>query len=123
MATKKLMCKEKIEWNYQCGRVLKSTKKPASYINKLPSLLKQQGWFEEVVLIVWGPSAKLTSENKMIQDYIRKMQEAGVKVEACLYCAKMYGVDKKLAELGIDVKGMGIPLSNYLKEGWRILSL
>lgn len=84
---------------------------------------KRQGWFDEVVLIIWGPSAKLASENKMIQDYLKKMQEAGVKVEACLYCAKMYDVDKKLTELGVDVKGMGVPLSNYLKEGWKTLSL
>ncbi|MEN8117505.1 MAG: DsrE family protein [Bacteroidota bacterium] len=84
---------------------------------------KKQGWFDEVVLIVWGPSAKLTAENKMIQDYIKKMQDIGVKTEACLYCAKMYGVDKKLAELDIDVKGMGIPLSEYLKSGWKTLSL
>ena len=84
---------------------------------------KKQGWFDEVVLIVWGPSAKLLSENKMIQDYVKKMQEAGIKVEACMACARMYEVDGKLQELGIDVKGMGVPLSNYLKEGWKTLSL
>jgi hypothetical protein len=84
---------------------------------------KKQGWFDEVVLIVWGPSAKLLSENKMLQDYVKKMQEAGIKVEACMACARMYEVDGKLQELGIDVKGMGVPLSNYLKEGWKTLSL
>jgi hypothetical protein len=84
---------------------------------------KKQGWFDEVVLIVWGPSAKLLSENKMLQDYIKKMQDAGIKVEACIACARMYGVDQKLAELDIDVKGMGVPLTAYLKEGWNTLSL
>ncbi|WP_303922791.1 DsrE family protein [Draconibacterium sediminis] len=84
---------------------------------------KKQGWFDDVVLIIWGPSAKLAAENEMIQDYIKKMQEAGVKIEACLYCAKMYDVDKKLAEMGVDVKGMGVPLSDYLKDGWKTLSL
>ncbi|WP_246241664.1 DsrE family protein [Draconibacterium mangrovi] len=84
---------------------------------------KKQGWFDDVVLIIWGPSAKLAAENEMIQDYIKKMQEAGVKIEACLYCAKMYEVDEKLAEMGVDVKGMGVPLSDYLKEGWKTLSL
>jgi len=84
---------------------------------------KKQGWFDEVVLIVWGPSAKLLSENKMLQDYVKKMQEAGVKVEACTACAKMYGVDEHLAEMGIDVKGMGVPLTNYLKEGWKTITL
>jgi hypothetical protein len=84
---------------------------------------KKQGWFDEVVLIVWGPSAKLLSENKMLQDYVKKMQEEGIKVEACIACARMYEVDGKLLEMGIDVKGMGVPLSNYLKEGWHTLSL
>lgn len=84
---------------------------------------KKQGWFDEVVLIVWGPSAKLLTENKMLQDYVKRMQEAGIKVEACLYCAKMYDVDKDLTEMGIDVKGMGTPLTKYLRDGWKTLSL
>ncbi len=84
---------------------------------------KKQGWFDEVVLIVWGPSAKLLTENQMLQDYIKKMQEVGIKIEACTACARMYGVNEQLEEMGIDVKGMGIPLSNYLKEGWKTLSL
>lgn len=84
---------------------------------------KRQGWFDEVVLIIWGPSARLASENEMIQDYLKKMKDQGIKLEACLYCAKMYGVEDKLADLGVDVKGMGIPLTNYLKDGWRTLSL
>ena len=84
---------------------------------------KKQGWFDEVVLIVWGPSAKLLSENKNLQDYVKKMKEVGITVEACVACARMYGVDKDLAEMGIDVKGMGTPLTKYLKEGWKTLSL
>ncbi len=84
---------------------------------------KKQGWFDEVVLIVWGPSAKLLSENKNLQDYVKKMKEAGVVVEACVACARMYGVDEDLAKMGIDVKGMGTPLTKYLKEGWITLSL
>jgi hypothetical protein len=84
---------------------------------------KKQGWFDEVVLIVWGPSAKLLSENIMLQEYVKKMQDAGIKVEACMACARMYEVDGKLQEMGIDVKGMGVPLSNYLKDGWKVLSL
>lgn len=83
---------------------------------------KKQGWFDEVVLIVWGPSAKLLTENKMLQDYIKTMQQSGVKIEACYYCADMYGVVNKLKAMDIDVKGMGIPLSNYLKEGWHTLT-
>ena len=84
---------------------------------------KKQGWFDEVVLIVWGPSAKLLAENEMLQNYVKRMKDAGIKIEACIACAKMYGVDKKLTELGIEVKGMGTPLTAYLKKNWKVLSL
>ncbi len=84
---------------------------------------KKQGWFDEVVLIIWGPSAQLLAENTMLQDYVKDMQDAGIIVEACIACARMYEVDEKLQNMGIDVKGMGVPLSNYMKNGWKVLSL
>ncbi len=84
---------------------------------------KKQGWFDEVVLIIWGPSAQLLAENTMLQDYVKDMQDAGIIVEACIACARMYEVDEKLQNMGIDVKGMGVPLTNYMKNGWKVLSL
>jgi hypothetical protein len=84
---------------------------------------KKQGWFDDVVLIVWGPSAKFLAENKMAQDYVKKMQDAGVVVRACIACATAYGVVQDLKDLNIEVKGMGVPLTNYLKDGWKTLSL
>lgn len=83
---------------------------------------KKQGWFDEVVLIVWGPSAKLLAENQALQDYLKKMKEQGVRVEACINCSNMYGVTDKLKEMNIDVKGMGIPLTGYLKDNWKVLT-
>lgn len=83
---------------------------------------KKQAWFDEVVLIVWGPSARLLTENKMLQEYIKTMQDNGVRLEACYYCADMYGIVDDLKNLNIEVKGMGVPLSNYLKEGWHTLT-
>ena len=83
---------------------------------------KKQGWFDDVVLIVWGPSALLLSENIELQQQIKSMQADGVVLEACIACADMYGVSQSLLDLGIDVKGMGVPLSNYLKEGWKVLT-
>lgn len=83
---------------------------------------KKQAWFDEVVLIIWGPSAKLLTENSELQEYVKRMQNSGVKVEACLACANMYGVAEKLRSFNIDVKGMGVPLTNYMKNGWHVLS-
>ena len=83
---------------------------------------KKQGWFDEVVLIVWGPSAKLLSENAKLQEKLKEMQEIGIRTEACVVCARMYGVDDDLREMGIDVKGMGGTLSDYLKNRYQILT-
>ena len=83
---------------------------------------KRAGWFDEVIFIVWGPSAKLLSENEKLQTEIKKMQEIGIRTEACIACARMYEVDDDLKELGIDVKGMGRPLSDYLKRGYHMLT-
>ena len=84
---------------------------------------KLQGWWKEVRLIVWGPSAKTLSENVQLQKYIQKMKDAGVILEACKACADLYHVSPKLKELGIDVKYMGQPLTDYLKSDKVVLSL
>jgi hypothetical protein len=83
---------------------------------------KTQKWFRDVTLIVWGPSAKMVSENTEIQEKLKKMQKDGVVLEACIACANMFGVADNLKKLGIDVKGMGKPLTDYLKGGAKVLT-
>ena len=50
------------------------------------------------------------------------MQEDGVVIEACVVCANMYGVTETLKGLGYDVKGMGGPLTKYLKSDAKVLT-
>jgi hypothetical protein len=83
---------------------------------------KRRGWFGVVHLVVWGPSAKLLAENGELQNEVKAMQKTGVVVEACVACAKNYGVVDALKKLGIDVKGMGEPLSQRLKGDWKVLT-
>ncbi len=83
---------------------------------------KKRGWFENVTMIVWGPSAELVTRDTTIQDAIKAMIADGVVVEACKACSDSYGVSEQLAALGIDVKYMGTPLTNYLKDGSKILT-
>jgi hypothetical protein len=83
---------------------------------------KLRGWWEDVTLIVWGPSSKLLSMDTELQDYVKKAQEAGVKFQACRACSDMYGVTEKLEALGIEVIYMGEPLTNYLKNGWKVIT-
>lgn len=83
---------------------------------------KKAGWFSKVTLIVWGPSAKLTVENLKIQKKLKAMQKDGVEIQACITCANAYGVTEDLRKLGIEVKGMGQPLTYYLKSGAKVLT-
>ena len=79
---------------------------------------KKNNWWKDVRLLVWGPSSKLLSQDAELQAYVKKMKDAGVELFACKACADTYGVSGKLAELGIDVKYMGVPLTEMLKTGW-----
>jgi hypothetical protein len=46
----------------------------------------------------------------------------GEVIEACVACANAYGVADELKALGFDVKGMGKPLTEYLKSGKKVLT-
>ena len=81
-----------------------------------------RGWWPQVRLVVWGPSAKLLSEDAELQEELELLKDAGVELQACKACADMYGVGDKLEALGIDVIYMGVPLTEMLKEGWTCLT-
>ena len=83
---------------------------------------KTAGWFSEVTLIIWGPSAKLAAENIKVQEKLKAMQEDGVEIEACIVCANEYGVTDELRNMDFIVKGMGSPLTDYLKSGAKVLT-
>lgn len=83
---------------------------------------KINNWFDNVTLIVWGPSAKLIAENVKLQDKIKQMADDGVIIEACSACSDAYGTTEILKGLGYNPKPMGVPLTTYLKGGAKILT-
>lgn len=84
------------------------------------SMLK--GWWDKVHLLVWGPSSKLLSEDKELQDQISQMLKAGVKVMACKACADSYGVSEVLETLGVEVKYTGQTLTDFLQSGYKVIT-
>lgn len=83
---------------------------------------KSRGWWEEVRLVIWGPSANLVASRPELQKHIDSLVEAGVEILACKACAENYGVTRALENLGIDVKYMGEPLTQYLKAGLHVIT-
>lgn len=83
---------------------------------------KTNQWFEEVRLVVWGPSARLLAGDKDLQTKVKSMMADGVNVQACIVCADMYGVTEALRGLGIEVKPMGRPLTGFLQSNYEVLT-
>ena len=84
---------------------------------------KAKGWWREVEVIVWGPSARLLAGDAELQNRVGELLQVGVEVVACRACADSYGVSDALAKLGIEVKYMGEPLTELLQAGYRLLSV
>ncbi len=82
---------------------------------------KKYNWWDDITLVVWGPSARLLTEDKELQDYMKQIIDAGIVVKACKGCSDQYGVSEKLEQLGIEVKYMG-EITNYIKEGRHVLT-
>ena len=84
---------------------------------------EKRGWFDENLVIVWGPSSRLLARDKELQEKVKAMIADGVKFQACQACADQYGVSPALGELGVDVKYMGEPLTKLLQDdGWDVLA-
>jgi len=83
---------------------------------------QKRKWMDKVRLLVWGASTKLLSEDKELQEEIKKIKETGVELWACKGCADLYGVSKKLESLGIDVHYTGKELADMQKNGWYVLT-
>ena len=83
---------------------------------------KKKKWWKEVRFVIWGPSSRLLVGDMELQEELREMKEEGVILEACKSCADRYGVSESLEELGVNVKYMGVPLTEYIKEGKHIIT-
>ena len=83
---------------------------------------KKMKWWDEVTLIVWGPSSKLLAEDKELHQTIKKLKDAGVILTACKWCSDQYNVSETLGKLKIDVKYMGKPLTEFLQTNVKVIT-
>jgi hypothetical protein len=84
---------------------------------------KLKGWWKEVILLIWGSSSKLVSEDEEIQNYLKSMQKEGIRIIACRQCAENYNIVQKLEKQNIDVFYTGEFLSNWLKSNSKIITI
>ena len=83
---------------------------------------KLNDWWDDVIFVVWGPSTELLTTDSEVQNKFLDLKEAGVKLEACKACADDYGATEDLKSLGVEVKYMGEPLTDYLKGEENVIT-
>jgi hypothetical protein len=83
---------------------------------------KANGWWDDINLIIWGPSAKLTAFDKDIHRQLQDVMDSGITVEACQACTDAYRVTDNLIGLGITVKYMGGPFTEYLTSDAKVIT-
>ncbi len=86
------------------------------------SVILPRGYWDQAHLMIWGPSAKLLSENTELQGMVSKIKETGVELTCCVVCSDEYGVTEKLASLGIDMIHTGEILTDALKGDWKVIT-
>jgi hypothetical protein len=83
----------------------------------------QYGWWEKVSIIVWGATAKLVAQDEHIQSKLLELKESGVEVGFCIACATQLGVVDQIEALGFELKSMGSPLTEILKNDGKLLTV
>ena len=83
---------------------------------------KKHGWWNEIRLLIWGPSDTLLIHDKELQEGIQAMIADGIEVLACKACSDRLGATEALEALGISVFYVGTALTEMLKSGWTTLT-
>jgi hypothetical protein len=84
---------------------------------------KKNQWWQDVNVIIWGASAKLVGTDAQVQTEVMEMINCGISIEACKACCDNLGVTDTLMKLGVNVRYMGVALTDYIKSGENILTI
>lgn len=83
---------------------------------------RKKGWWDEIMLLIWGPSAEILGMDPDLRAPIKELIDQGVQVTACQACADLFDVADRLVRMGVQVDYMGESLTRMMKEGWKVLT-
>jgi len=86
------------------------------------SVILPREYWDEAILMIWGPSARLLSHNEELQKKVKEIAQTGVKVQACVVCTDEYGVSNKLEALGVELTHTGEMLTQALQSDWKTIT-
>jgi hypothetical protein len=80
------------------------------------SVMLPRSYWDEATIMIWGPSAKLLSQDVDLQERVKNVMKTGVKFNVCIVCSDDYGITKELENLGIEPIHTGEMLTEALKS-------
>ena len=75
----------------------------------------KNGWWDNINIIIWGGSTRLSGEDTEVQKELQNLIKNGVTIEACKACSDNINVSDKLIELGVEVRYMS-KFTDIIKE-------
>lgn len=85
---------------------------------------KEQGWFTEVEVLIWGASQEIVREVTKYQDLVKTLIHNGVDVYACKMCADDTMSTELLESLGVNVMYTGNYFAEKLKSSdWEVITV
>lgn len=84
---------------------------------------KLNHWWDHIVVLIWGSTAKLSAESDLVALKIRELLQVGVNVVACKACSDSLGTTDKLREMGVEVRYLGEELTRILKSDEKLLQV
>lgn len=96
--------------------------------NKFPllysSVILEREYWKTAHLMLWGPSILLAKNNLQIQEQLKKIQNTGVKMSACIVCVEDYEASSILENLNIEITHTGELLTKALKDDtWSVMTI
>ena len=79
-------------------------------------------WLDEVKVIIFGPSEKLAAYDSQVQEKLKELQETGIEIIACKWCADRMNITGILEKAGIRVVYVGTIIYQLLRDGWDSLT-
>ena len=77
----------------------------------------RRGWMEDVKVVLFGPSERLSIEDEEVASRAREIAKVGGSF-ACKAISDREGISEGLEELGLKIEYVGTIISDLVKDGY-----
>ncbi|MDO5569973.1 MAG: hypothetical protein Q4F97_00720 [Bacteroidales bacterium] len=94
----------------------------AKVVLKYAEEIVEHKLWNEIEVIVWGPSVKLLCDDNAVKTKVEKLIYQGVEFSACIVCTDDYGVANILTQMGVRLEMVGEKLTHLIQDQKPLIS-